>query len=94
MIISASLILGSLSVTVHVFHVPKTHRGFPLLMLMRSASPGRCLVVFTFLLVLFSAAMSQIALCLFPLSKGLFCRCYKSVMLQQIQFYNVYTHAA
>jgi hypothetical protein len=30
-----------------LFHVPKTHRWFPLFNLMRSAGPGRCLIVFT-----------------------------------------------
>jgi len=43
----ASLTLGILSVTVHVFHVPKTHRWFPLYDFMRSARPGRCLIGFT-----------------------------------------------
>jgi|AntDeeMinimDraft_5_1070356.scaffolds.fasta_scaffold140281_1 hypothetical protein len=43
------LILGILSVTVHVFYVPKTHRLTdisPSLIFMRLVGPGRCLIVY------------------------------------------------
>jgi len=67
-IIFASLILGILSVTINVFITQNTQK-IPLLYFI---AVGWSWQMLDCLLILFSAAMSQTALCLFPLSKGSF----------------------
>ena len=71
--------LDILSVTVHVLMCPKhTDDDSPLFDLMRSVGPGRCLNFFTGFI-----QCSHKQLCAFFSLFDVFCRCYKSVVLQQ-----------
>ena len=57
------------SVWQSMFSCAQSTQMFPFFNFMRSAGPGRCLIVFTGFI---HATMSQTALCLFHLSKGYF----------------------
>jgi len=72
------LILNLLSVTVHVFYVPKTHRWFPLYFIAVGRQILNCL------LILFSAAM-----CISSLFKGFFVGAKSLVLQNNSQFMHV-----